>query len=137
MVAATARVGCAQTSAESHRSGERGEAISQVLREIAQSSELHGCVAFAPEQLETTTQFFPDLVVSPFLLRSLLCGEKLRSLRAEIESHVSRAVALFISACRSSCRGQLASCNIDDCDALSSLAAFLEIRLLSLSELAQ
>jgi len=80
---------------------ERGaQAISQVLKEIAQSDEMRGSAAFAPEQLETTTLFFLDLVVSPFLLRSLLHGEKIELLRAEIESHVPRAVAFFLSACR-------------------------------------
>lgn len=80
---------------------ERGaQAISQVLSEIAQSDEMRGSAAFAPEQLESTTLFFLHLVVGPFLLRSLLHGEKLESLRADIESHVPRAVAFFLSACR-------------------------------------
>jgi hypothetical protein len=55
--------------------------------------------AFAPDRLATTTQCFMDLVFKPLILRALF-GEKLETLRAEIEAHVASRVAFFLAACR-------------------------------------
>jgi len=80
---------------------ERGaQAISQVLKEIGQSQEMAGSPAFAPDRLDATTHYFLDLVISPFMLRALLHGDTIDVLRPEIETHVPRAVAFFLSACR-------------------------------------
>ena len=79
---------------------ERGaQAVAQVLSEVAQSDELHALPALAPECLETTTQFFLDLVVVRLLMRALF-GEDLKLLRAEIDTHVARSVAFFLAACQ-------------------------------------
>ena len=79
---------------------ERGaEAVLGVLREVASSGETGGYPGLAPEQLERTTLHFLDLVVSRFLTRALF-GEDLALLRAEIATHVPRAVAFFLAACR-------------------------------------
>jgi hypothetical protein len=42
---------------------------------------------------------FVEIVVLPLLMRALF-GEKLKPLRAEIGSHVSRSVAFFLGACQ-------------------------------------
>ena len=79
---------------------ERGlEAVGRLLAEAAQSAELGNLPAFAPQRLATTAELFVDLVVFPLLLRALH-GEKLKSLCAEIEPHVTRSVAFFLAACR-------------------------------------
>jgi AcrR family transcriptional regulator len=75
------------------------EAVGCLLAEAAQSAELGNLPAFAPQRLATTAELFVDLVVLPLLLRALH-GEKLKSLCAEIEPHVTRSVAFFLAACR-------------------------------------
>ena len=55
--------------------------------------------AFAPERITATTQYFMDLVFKPMIMRALF-GEKLETLRAEIEAHVASRVAFFLAACR-------------------------------------
>ena len=75
------------------------EAVGRLLAEAAQSAELGNLPAFAPQRLATTAELFVDLVVFPLLLRALH-GEKLKSLCAEIEPHVTRSVAFFLAACR-------------------------------------
>src|ERR1700745_595801 len=72
------------------------EAVGRLLAEAAQSAELGNLPAFAAERLATTAELFVDLVVFPLLLRALH-GEKLKSLCAEIEPHVTRGVAFFLS----------------------------------------
>ena len=76
-----------------------GEAEARLLSEVAQSDEPGTLPPFAPERLTTTTRFFQDLVLLPLITRALF-GEKLEALRAEIEPHVTRAVAFFLAACR-------------------------------------
>jgi AcrR family transcriptional regulator len=81
---------------------ERGaQAVARVLSELAQSDEIRAFPALAPECVETTTQFFLDLVVVRFLMRALF-GEDLKSLRAQIDTHVASSVAFFLAACRHS-----------------------------------
>jgi AcrR family transcriptional regulator len=81
---------------------ERGaQAVAEVLSDVAHSDEVGTFPAFAPAQLPATTQFFIDLVTSRCFIRALL-GEDLNVLRAEIDSHVPRAVAFFLTACRHS-----------------------------------
>ena len=75
------------------------EAEARFLGEVAQSKGFGMLSAFAPEHLETTTAFFQDLVLMPFLMRALF-GEKLEALCTEIGSHVARAVVFFLAACR-------------------------------------
>lgn len=75
------------------------ETLSRVLVEAVESDPLAKLPAFAPERLATTTRFFMDLAFLPMIVRGLF-GEKLKSLRAEIEPHVSRSVAFFLAACR-------------------------------------
>lgn len=75
------------------------EAVGRLLAEAAQSAELRNLPAFAPQRLATTAEVFVDLVVLPLLLRALH-GEKLKSLCAEIEPHVTRSVGFFLAACR-------------------------------------
>lgn len=75
------------------------EAAARLLREVAQSGELEGLPAFAPERLATTSRLFLDLVLLPLLLRALF-GEKIKPLQAEIRPHVARSVAFFLAACR-------------------------------------
>jgi AcrR family transcriptional regulator len=76
-----------------------GQAVARLLTEAAQSNELGALPAFAPEHALTTTQLFQDLVILPLAMRALF-GEKLKQLRAEIEPHVKRSIALFLAACR-------------------------------------
>jgi AcrR family transcriptional regulator len=79
---------------------ERGaQVVARLLTETAQSDELGTLPAFAPERLTATTRFFQDVVLFPVLFRALF-GEKLEQLRAEIEPHARRSVALFLGACR-------------------------------------
>jgi AcrR family transcriptional regulator len=76
-----------------------GQAVARLLAEAAQSNELGALPAFAPEHVETTTHLFQDLVILPLAVRALF-GEKLKQLRAEIEPHAARSIALFLAACR-------------------------------------
>jgi AcrR family transcriptional regulator len=71
----------------------------RLLGELTQSGELGSLRAFAPEHLATTARFFLDLVGVPFLLRALF-EVNLKTLDAEIDSHVARSVAFFLAACR-------------------------------------
>lgn len=83
-----------------HMARQRGEdAVGRLLSEAAQSDPLRVVPAFAPERLATTARFFIDLVVFPLITRALF-GDRLESLRAEIELHVARTVAFFLAACR-------------------------------------
>src|SRR5262245_15473010 len=83
-----------------HMARGRGlEAVGRLLAEAAQSAELGSLPAFAAQRLATTAELFVDLVVLPLLLRALH-GEKLKSLCAEIEPHVTRSVGFFLAACR-------------------------------------
>jgi len=75
------------------------QAVTRVLREMAESVDLSSYPALAPARLETTTHFFMDLVVARPLLRALL-GEDVRRLRAETEAQVARRVEFFLAACR-------------------------------------
>jgi AcrR family transcriptional regulator len=76
-----------------------GQAVARLLAEAAQSDELGALPAFAPEHVITTTRLFQELVILPLAVRALF-GEKLAQLRAEIEPHTKRSVALFLGACR-------------------------------------
>ena len=76
-----------------------GQAVARLLAEAAQSNELGALPAFVPEHVVTTTQLFQDLVILPLAMRALF-GEKLKQLRAEIEPHAKRSIALFLAACR-------------------------------------
>jgi AefR-like transcriptional repressor, C-terminal domain len=76
-----------------------GEALAQILPELAQSDELAALPAFAADQLATTARLFIELTLLPMLLRALL-GEELASLRAEIGTHVTLRVAFFLAGCR-------------------------------------
>jgi AcrR family transcriptional regulator len=76
-----------------------GQAVARLLAEAAQSDELGALPAFLPENVVTTTQLFYDLVILPLAMRALF-GEKLKQLRAEIEPHAKRGIALFLAACR-------------------------------------
>jgi AcrR family transcriptional regulator len=83
-----------------HMARQRGEeAVGRLLSEAAQSDALRTVPAFAPERLAMTARFFIDSVVFPLITRALF-GEKLASLRDEIEPHVGRSVAFFLAACR-------------------------------------
>jgi AcrR family transcriptional regulator len=76
-----------------------GQAVARLLAEAAQSDGLAALPAFAPEHVATTTQLFQDLVILPLAMRALF-GEKLKQLRAEIEPHAKRSIALFLAARR-------------------------------------
>ena len=79
---------------------ERGaRPVSRLLDEAAQSDEFGALPAFAPEHVAATTQLCRDLVILPWAIRALF-GEELEQLRAEIEPHARRSVALFLGACR-------------------------------------
>jgi AcrR family transcriptional regulator len=71
----------------------------RLLGELTQSGELGSLPAFAPERLATTARFFLDLVAVPMLLRALF-EVNLKTLDAEIDAHVARSVAFFLTACR-------------------------------------
>jgi AcrR family transcriptional regulator len=73
--------------------------VGRLLSEVAQSDGLGALPAFAPERIAATTQCFMDLVFKPMIMRALF-GEKLETLRAEIEAHVASRVAFFLAACR-------------------------------------
>lgn len=74
------------------------EAVAEVFRDLAASSEIGSSPAFAPERVRETARRFLDLVVLPMLMRALY-GEDLAALRAEIDPHASRSVAFFFAAC--------------------------------------
>lgn len=76
-----------------------GQAEARLLAEAAQSDELGALPAFASEHVAATAQLFQDLVILPLAMRALF-GEKLKQLRAEIEPHAKRSIALFLAACR-------------------------------------
>jgi AcrR family transcriptional regulator len=71
----------------------------RLLGELGQSDELSSVPAFAPERLATTARLFLDLVAVPLLLRALF-EVNLKTLDAEIDTHVARSVAFFLAACR-------------------------------------
>jgi len=75
------------------------EAVARLLSEAAQSDDLAKLPAFAPPRLAATTRLYLDLVLLPLLMRALF-GEKLDALHAEIDQHVARGVAFFLTACR-------------------------------------
>jgi len=75
------------------------EAVAHLLSEAAQSDSLARLPAFAPQRLATTTRLYLDLVLLPLLMRALF-GEKLDALHGEIDRHVARGVAFFLTACR-------------------------------------
>jgi AcrR family transcriptional regulator len=75
------------------------EVAARYLREITQSDRLKSLPAFTPERLATTTRFFLDIAVVPFLLRALFELNP-KTLQAEIGPHVTRSVAFFLAACR-------------------------------------
>jgi hypothetical protein len=80
---------------------ERGaEPVARLLGEAAQSEEVGASPAFMPERLPATARFFLDLIFAPLVLKALF-GEKLEVLRAQIEPHAARGVALFLAGCRS------------------------------------
>lgn len=80
---------------------ERGaQSAMAAFKEVAQSEDRDAYPAFAPERLAKTTLFFLDLVIAPLLMRAVF-GQPLKSLRAEIRSHVTSSVSFFLSACRS------------------------------------
>src|SRR5690242_20730852 len=74
-------------------------AVGRLLNELAQSDGLGALPAFAPERLATTAQLFMDLVFKPMMIRALF-GEKLETLRGQIEDHVASRIAFFLAACR-------------------------------------
>src|SRR5689334_22547125 len=74
-------------------------AVGRLLNELAQSDGLGALPAFAPERLATTAQLFMDLVFKPMMIRALF-GEKLETLRGQIEDHVASRIAFFVAACR-------------------------------------
>jgi AcrR family transcriptional regulator len=71
----------------------------RLLGELKQADELRSLPAFSQEGLVTTARFFLDLIAVPMLLRALF-EVNLRTLDAEIDSHVARSVAFFLAACR-------------------------------------
>lgn len=71
----------------------------RLLGELAQSDELGSQPAFAPERLAKTARFFLDLVAVPMLFRALF-EMNLKMLDPEIDAHVARSVAFFLTACR-------------------------------------
>jgi AcrR family transcriptional regulator len=81
---------------------ERGtEAVAHLMGELARADELRGLPAFAADRLPVTARHFIELTLLPMLMRALF-GEELAALRAEIGTHVPRAVAFFLAACRAS-----------------------------------
>ena len=65
--------------------------------ELAASDAIGASPAFAQDNLTETARRFLDLVVLPMLMRALF-GEDLAALRAEIEPHAARSVALLAAA---------------------------------------
>ena len=70
-----------------------------LLSELTKFDELRSLPAFAPEHMTSTARLFLDLVAVPMLLRALFEAD-LRTLDPEIDEHVTRGVAFFLSACR-------------------------------------
>jgi AcrR family transcriptional regulator len=75
------------------------QAVAQLLAEVAQREALGATAAFAPDRLDATAELFLDIAMLPLLMRALL-GEKQEVLQAQIEPHVVRSVAFFLSGCR-------------------------------------
>ncbi len=75
------------------------EAVARLLGEAVQSDELGTAPCFAPDRLPVTARYFLDLIFVPFMMRALF-GEKLEVLRADIEPHAARGVAVFLAGCR-------------------------------------
>jgi AcrR family transcriptional regulator len=71
----------------------------RMLGQLTQSDELRSLPAFAPEHLATTARLFLDLVGVPLLFQALF-EVNTDTLEAEIDTHVERAVAFFLAACR-------------------------------------
>ena len=79
---------------------ERGaEPVARLLGEAAQSEDVGPSPAFAPERLPATARFLLDLILAPLVVKALF-GEKLEVLRAQIEPHAARSVAVFLAGCR-------------------------------------
>jgi len=79
---------------------ERGaETMIRLLNEAAESGEVETFPAFGSDRLAMTARYFIDLILLPQLMRAL-SGEHLKTLHAEIGSHISQRVAFFLSACR-------------------------------------
>jgi AcrR family transcriptional regulator len=79
---------------------ERGtETMIRLLGEVAESGEVETFPAFGPDRLAMTARYFIDLILLPQLIRAL-SGEHLKTLHAEIGSHVSQRVAFLLGACR-------------------------------------
>jgi AcrR family transcriptional regulator len=74
------------------------EPIARVLREAGATGQLGNA------RLAELAQHFLDLVVIPLMWRALL-GENLKSLGAEIGSHLSRTVPFFLARCRDEVTG--------------------------------
>jgi AcrR family transcriptional regulator len=84
---------------------ERGaEPVARLLAAAVQSDEFSTSPAFAPERLVETARFFLDLMFAPLIIKALF-GEKLEAVRARIETHVDRGVAVFLAGCRSGAMG--------------------------------
>jgi AcrR family transcriptional regulator len=71
----------------------------RMLSQLTNSDELRSLPAFAPEHLATTARLFLDLVAVPLLFQALF-EINLKTLDAEIDTHVGQAVAFFLAACR-------------------------------------
>jgi len=76
-----------------------GQPVARLLAEAARSDALGALPAFAPERVMTTTQLFQEMVILPLAIRALF-GEKLDKVRADVEPHTRRKVALFLGVCR-------------------------------------
>jgi AcrR family transcriptional regulator len=84
---------------------ERGaEPVARLLAAAVQSDEFSTSPAFAPERLVETARFFLDLMFAPLIIKALF-GEKLEAVRARIDSHVDRGVAVFLAGCRGGAMG--------------------------------
>jgi AcrR family transcriptional regulator len=75
------------------------ETVASLLGDLARSDEMSALPAFAPEHLPVTTRRFIDMVVLPFVMRALL-SESADALAADVEPHVSDAIAFLLAACR-------------------------------------
>ncbi len=76
-----------------------GEMMIRLLDEAVESGDVGTFPAFSPDRLAVTGRYFIDLILLPQLIRAL-SGEHLKTLHAEIGSHVSQRVSFFLSACR-------------------------------------
>jgi AcrR family transcriptional regulator len=76
-----------------------GETMIRLLGETIGSGQVGTFPAFSPDRLAMTARYFIDLILLPPLMRAL-SGEHLKTLHAEIGSHVSQRVAFFLGACR-------------------------------------